>query len=180
VAETHWLLDQSAKQCDGVSVVEWYGEWSVVNADERLPEKRYRLYTRFNDKLVCVPDAAFLVEKSGHRKVFYLEQDRDTTKNADRVAAQKHAGYAKLAELKGHLRHFPAATLGDFTVLMIAPTVRRRDALRKAFAEKMGAALWKFASQTDLSAVNFLTGNVWQSCEGEVTPLLRTAGGSAS
>ena len=68
---------------------------------------KYRLYTllRESPKLVCVPDAAFLLDAHGHRKVFYLEQDRDTTKSAERVAAQKCGGYAGLEEVNGHRQH---------------------------------------------------------------------------
>jgi hypothetical protein len=32
---------------------------------------------------VCIPDAAFLLDKDGFRKAFYVELDRDTTMNAD-------------------------------------------------------------------------------------------------
>jgi hypothetical protein len=176
VAETHLMLDEAASRTAGVKVEEWYGEWSVVNADERLPEKRFRLYTRLSEKLVCVPDAAFLLEKSGHRKVFYLEQDRDTTKNAERVAAQKHAGYEMLADRQGHGLHFPTTTVAKFNVLMIAPTVRRREALRNAFDSKPGARLWKFAAIPDLNADSFLTAPVWHSCDGTCGPLIRREG----
>lgn len=176
VAETHIMLDQSAAQDGTVRVAEWFGEWSVVNADERIPEKRFRLYTRLNAQLVCVPDAAFLLEKAGHRKAFYLEQDRDTTKNAERVSAQKHAGYAVLADRQGHLRHFPSATAPSFSVLMIAPSIKRRDALRKALTAKAGAQLWKFAALPELNPESFLHGDVWHGCNGSCGPLIRQEG----
>jgi hypothetical protein len=177
VAETHILFDHALLKTPGVAVREWYGEWSVVNPEEKLPERKYRLYTKLNDKLVCVPDAAFLLEKAGHRKAFYLEQDRDTTRNAERVVAQKHAGYAMLAEVAGHLRHFPTATVPGLTVLMIAPTERRRDALRKAFAAKPGAHLWRFAAQVDLKPESLLSSPVWHSCSGPPVALLKREGG---
>jgi hypothetical protein len=179
VAETHILLDQSVNEAPGTTVAEWFGEWSVVNADEKQPERRFRLYTRLSDKLVCVPDAAFLLEKGGHRKAFYLEQDRDTTKNAERLAAQKFNGYAELAKQIGHLRHFPNATVPDFAVLLIAPTTRRRDALQRALATKPGANLWKFASLTDLNPSSFLNGSVWHSTVGESGPLLKSERGAS-
>lgn len=172
VAETHMMLDRAASQCDGVSVAEWFGEESIVNPDGRRPEDRYRLYTRLSDELVCVPDAAFLLEKGAHQKAFYLEQDRDTTKNAARVAAQKHAGYFGLAGQQGHRRHFPTVTASDFNVLMVAPTERRRDALRAAFAAKPGAKMWRFASLTELRADSFLDKAVWHHCDGSVRAIL--------
>jgi hypothetical protein len=175
VAETHVLLDQSVAKLDGVSVALWYGEWDVVNPQEREPHRRYRLYTllRESPKLVCVPDAAFLLDAKGHRKVFYLEQDRDTTKSAERVAAQKCAGYAALEEVAGHRRHFPDATVEKFSVLMVAPTPKRREALRKAISQKPGGRLWKFASLSEWTVENLLTGDVWQSGTGECGPLLK-------
>jgi hypothetical protein len=171
-----WLVGRSPFN-DGVTVDEWLSEWSVANPDEKEPEKRYRLYTKLGPKLVCVPDAAFLLQKDGFRKAFYLEQDRDTTKNAERVAAQKCHGYAGLVERRVHLeRHFPTANVERFTVLFVVPTVRRRDALRKAFAGKPAAWLYKFAAQTELFPETFLTGAIWHPCDGEPTPLIQDGG----
>lgn len=179
VAETHLLINRATERLQNLSVVDWYNESSVVNPDERLPEKRFRLYTRLTDRIVCVPDAAFLLEKSGHRKVFYLEQDRDTTKNAERVAAQKHSGYALLAERAGQRIHFPTVTVPGFTVLMVAPTTRRRDGLRTAFGKYDGASLWKFASQTDFTPESILLAPVWHACDGTISALIKSDGGAA-
>jgi hypothetical protein len=175
VAETHVLIDRAAERLDGVLVATWYGEWDVLDPRGQEPQHRYRLYTllRQTPKLVCVPDAAFLLDTLGHKKVFYLEQDRDTTKSADRVAAQKCGGYAGLAEVSGHRRHFPDMTVEAFTVLMVAPTTRRRDALRKAIGQKPGSRLWKFASLTDLTTDTLLTGDVWYPATGDAGPLIR-------
>lgn len=175
VAESHILLDQAVAKIENVAVSQWFGEWDIVNPEEREPQKRFCLYTllRESPKLVCVPDAAFLVDTKGNRKVFYLEQDRDTTKSAERVASHKCGGYAELANQGGHRRHFPAVNMENFSVLMIAPSERRRDALRKAVMQRSGAKLWKFASLTDLTAETMLVGNVWHSCDGSTGPLLK-------
>ncbi len=179
VAATHILLDQAAARLDGVRVDDWLSEWSIANPDEKEPEKRYKLYTRLGPKLVCAPDAGFLLEKGGFRKAFYLEQDRDTTKNAERVAAQKCHGYASLYERRMHIaRHFPTANVEKFSVLVIAPTVNRRESLRRAFSVKPAAWLYKVAAQTELSAETFLTGAIWHPCEGEAAPLLKEGGGA--
>lgn len=178
VASTHILLDQAVARLEGVSVVDWMSEWSVANPDEKEPENRYRLYTRLGPKLVCAPDAAFLLGKEGFRKAFYLEQDRDTTKSADRVAAQKCHGYAGLFERRMHIaRHFPIANVEKFTVLVIAPTVKRRDALMRAFASKPAAWFYKFAVQADLTPETFLTQPVWYPCQGEPAALVKQGGG---
>src|SRR5439155_25015060 len=93
------------------------------------------------------PDAAFLLSVVGQSKVFYLDQDRATS-GVHQIASSKTAGYSVMAERKLHHRHF-SATLDDFTVLMIAPSERRRDAPRKALAGKAGAHLWRFTTTRD-------------------------------
>ena len=120
-AETHITLDQAVMKFDDVKVVHWISEWTIANPDETEPEKRFSLYTRLGPKLVCAPDAGFLLEKHGFKMVHYLELDRDTTQPADRVAAQKCHGYAGLYEKRLHTgRHFPAANVEPFTVLFVA------------------------------------------------------------
>ena len=181
VAETHIVLDQAVKHLGTVTVEDWLSEWSIANRDEERPELRYRLFTLLSHpgepRLVCAPDAAFLMQKGGHRKVFYLEQDRDTTREAKRVAASKSAGYAALAAKQLHRRHFPATTLDRFTVLMIAPTPKRRDALRQAMSTQPAASVWKFAAWSDLTKENLLTGSVFYPCVGEPASLIVPAEG---
>jgi Replication-relaxation len=175
VAQFHILVDQAAALAPMVSIEDWYGEWSIANPNEELPEKRYRLYTLVNadkPRVVCVPDAAFLVGKAGFRKVMYVEMDRDTTREASRVIAQKAPGYAGLAKMAGHLRHFPTANVEKFSVLMITPTDRRRDSLLKAVQEKEGAALWFFASLSDLTPETLLFAPVFRNHQGESKSLV--------
>ena len=76
-------------------------------------------------------DGRFLISKEGFRKAFYLELDRDTTREASRVAAQKTPGYAMLAEVNGHLRHFPTAN--------VAYPLRTRTSERNPFSFGMVA-----------------------------------------
>jgi hypothetical protein len=180
VAGTHIMLDRAAERVAGLRITDWIGERAIANPDEKDPDKLYRLYTIISDapRIVCVPDAAFLMEKDGFRKVFYLEQDRDTTKNAERIAAQKCQGYAGLMEKKLHLtRHFPQANVDKFTVLMIAPTERRRDNLRKAITPKPGGNLWRFTSLTELTPETFLTAPVWHSGKDAPSSLIQQKGG---
>ena len=174
VAQTHITLDRAVARLAGVSVLDWISEWSIANPEEKEPEKRYRLYTKLGQKLVCAPDAAFLLQKDDFRKVFYLEQDRDTTRSADRVAAQKCHGYAGLFEKRMHsARHFLLANVDKFTVLVVAPSVNRRDALAKAFSTKPAAWLYKFCSLTELSPETFLTEPIWHPCSGDAAALVK-------
>lgn len=181
VSETHITLDQAIAMQQAVRLEEWFNEWDTLNPQECLPERRFRLYTllRENPRLVCVPDAGFLLSIGPHRKVFYLEQDRATS-GVRQVAASKTPGYAELLNRGGHLRHFPQATIPSFGVLAIVPTSPRREALRKAMAGKPGAELWRFAAQGDLTAQSFLHAPVFYPCHGDPAPLVKTSASSAS
>ena len=60
------------------------------------------------------------------------------------------------------LQHFPADGINGFCVLLIVPTDRRRDCIRRAFQKKDAAGfrtdLWRFAAMTDLTAETILRG----------------------
>src|SRR5207244_3091882 len=60
IADAHIVMDQAVTKTPSVAIDQWISEWDILNADEKEPEKRYRLYTRLGQKLVCRPDAAFL------------------------------------------------------------------------------------------------------------------------
>ena len=177
VSETHIAFDQALELQTEATLVDWFNEYDVVNPGESTPELRFRLYTvlRAMPRLVCAPDAAFLLNARGHSKVFYLEQDRATS-GVQQIAATKSQGYAVLAEVFGHRRHFPQATVDKFTVLMVAPNARRRDALRKAIREKPGANLWRFAAADEMQPARLLYEPIWYPCDGEPAPLRRAAG----
>jgi protein involved in plasmid replication-relaxation len=179
VSETHITFDKAIRSQDldsasNVQIAEWFNEYDIVNPAETLPEKRFRLYSllRTSPRLICAPDAAFLLATRGHSKVFYLEQDRATT-GVHQIAASKAQGYAVLSEVNGHRRHFPESTVESFTVLMVAPNARRRDALRKVIGEKRGASLWRFASQEDVKPEKLLFQPIWYPCDGEPESLIK-------
>lgn len=179
VSETHMALDKAIARQTQVQLCSWFNEWDVVNADESAPDRRFRLYTllRESPRLICAPDSAFMLAVGQHRKVFYLEQDRNTS-GVRQVAASKTPGYTMLAERQLHRRHFPDTTFDGFSVLAIVPTPQRRDALRKALRDKSGAALWKLAAATDLSPETFLFAPVFYPIDGEPTPLVRAESAS--
>ena len=162
VAETHMTLDRALEaQCE-VKIDGWINEYDELNSTESMPEKRYQLYTliRETPRLVCAPDASFMLSMNGHSKVFYLEQDRATS-GTRQIAFSKTPDYAALAENALHRRHFPNATIDSFTVLMVTPGSSRRDSLRKAIRGKPGAELWKFATVDDLTDDAILYHKIW-------------------
>ena len=174
VSDTHITFDEAIKRQSLVTMDGWINEWDIVNKDESAPEKRFRLYTllRENPRLVCAPDSAFLLSVKGRSKIFYLEQDRATS-GVTQIAASKTPGYAALAQSNLHRRHFAAST-ENFSVLMVAPTERRRDALRKAIEDRPSAALWRFATATDLMPDKVFFEPVWFSChKAEPDPLVK-------
>lgn len=174
VADTHITLDAAISRQETVKLEGWINEYDIVNKEEHSPEKKYRLYTliRESPRLICAPDSAFLLSAHGHSKVFYLEQDRATS-GVLQIASGKTSGYAAMLEHNLQRRHFNASVPG-FTVLMIAPSERRRDALRKAIKEKPGSALWKFATVPDVTPEKILHSPIWYSCgKDEPDPLVK-------
>jgi hypothetical protein len=162
VAETHIVMDQAIARQSLVSMDGWINEYDEVDGCAAAPEKKFRLYTviRETPRLVCAPDAGFLLSTKGHSKVFYLEQDRATS-GTKQVAASKSPGYAGMAEQLLHRNHFPQATVESFTVLLVAPSSSRRDSLRKAMRDKAGAHLWRFATIQDMTLDTVLHNRIW-------------------
>jgi hypothetical protein len=169
VSDTHICFDAAIAHQNEAKIDGWLNEWDVANKDEKDPENHYRLYTavQTTPRVVCVPDAAFLLSMLGHKKIHYIEQDRATS-GVEQVANQKYQGYAMMAEKKMHTRHFPEVTISTFSVLMIAPTPARRDLLRKAFRQKTGSSLWRFASVTDLVHTKILYEPIWYACDDAI------------
>lgn len=168
LSETHILFDKAIARQSLVTMNGWINEYDIVNKDQRSPEKRYCLYTliRENPRLVCAPDAAFLLSAGSHSRVYYVEQDRATS-GVQQLANGKTKGYAAMFENGLHKRHFGEATLDAFRVLLITTSTKRRDNLRAAIKSKPGAHLWWFASADDLSPETILTDSVWSVCEDD-------------
>jgi len=174
VSEAHMTLEAAIVAQDTVTLEAWYNEAEVINTHEPDPGKHFSLFTEFRScpRLVCSPDAAFMLGYEGHRSVFYVELDRgtgDRGTGARQLAAQKSPGYAELARRQLHRKHFPAVTDAGFTVLLIARHPQRRDSLRWAFRRKHPGAhrtdLWRFASQTDLNTETFFHGDIFYHCD---------------
>jgi hypothetical protein len=155
----------------------WHNEGDVIATDESGRPQQIRLFTVFESKprKVCAPDAAFLLRANGREAAFYLELERgngDRGTGATQLAARKCPGYAALAEAGLHRRHFPGWAPDRFVVLLVGPTPKRRDALRRAFGKRDAADhtdLWRFVARSDLNVENLLSGSVFCTC-GEEPP----------
>lgn len=179
ISKTHIAFDTAVEKQEDSKIEGWINEYDVVNKDESDPARRYRLYSllRESPRLICAPDAAILLSIRGHKKVFYLEQDRNTI-GARQVADGKTKGYAELSERHGHFRHFPDATIDSFTVMMVTTHPKRRDILREAIKGKPGASLWRFATVQDMKPATLLNAPIWYPCEGNPSALIRGKEGS--
>lgn len=190
IADFRILLDRAVALQSDVCVENCLTEWAVANYEEKAPEKRYSLFTllRESPRLVCAPDASFLVRYRGFLKGVYVEIDRMTS-GINQIANSKTPGFAGLAEANGHVRHFPgvaprtpaapdAAGRRDkkrmpFTVLHVSPTPARRDQVRKAVSGKPWSELWKFAAWNELTPATLLYESVLRDVDGEAIPLVR-------
>jgi hypothetical protein len=174
LGETHLVFDTAIAAQTDVQLEGWINEYDVVNKDETAPERRFRLYSLLRDtpRLVCNPDAAFLLSLGQYKKVFYIEQDRATS-GANQVADSKHKGYVALNAAEMHRKHFPATNVKTFTVLVVAPHPKRRDALRSAFKDKPGADLWRFTTVDDLQPDRVLHEPIFYPCVGEPGSLIK-------
>jgi len=179
VSETHRLFDRALKAHSEVRVPKWVNEDESVNPEEPDRAKRLQLGTKFDSgsKVICLPDAGFLLEYRDHRVVVYLEQDRDTFFH-DRVAARKSPGYRQLSTVRGHRKHFPETTLDFFFVLFVAPTRKRADQLRRAFAKKNHdqkvSKVYRFAAFEELNEENLFFDAMLSCCHhGERVPLIK-------
>lgn len=176
VAQFHIVLDRAFALQREACIGGWLGEWDVANPDEKEPERRYRLFTLLREepkRLVCNPDAAFLLNAGGFSMVQYLEYDRATSATGQ-IAASKSPGYAELLKRSGHDRHFDN-NVDEFRVLSVSPTPGRRDLLRKAFVGKDGAKLWRFAAWSEFTPETALFGAIFYPAEGDAGPLLKRA-----
>lgn len=180
VAQTHRLFDESIERSsEPITVPRWHNEDEIINPE--VPERKDRRYLRTDfctsPKVVCLPDAAFLLEYKGHRIAVYLEQDRDTFFH-DRVAARKSRGYEQLLASQRHKEHFPETTFDFFYVLFVAPTQKRADQLRRAFRKKNKdldvAKTYRFASFDEINPANLLLEPVMTCCHhDDRVPLIK-------
>jgi hypothetical protein len=173
VVEFHIMFDAAITAQTDVVLEAWHNEGDVINADELDQAKHFRLHTKLSHtpRISCSPDAAFLLNHEGRRAAFYLELERGDGNGGTgsrQLAERKCPGYTGLAWREIYRDHFPAAGINGFHVLLVAPHGRRRDAIRRAFAQKDATVfrtdLWRFAAHTDITPDTVLTKEIWYPC----------------
>ena len=122
-------------------------------------------------RLVCLPDAGFLLRVGSYAKAYYLELDRGSS-SLQQISNSKSPGYAELLKQHGHKKHFDT-NLDTFSVLSISLSHGRRDLLRAAMKNKEGAHLWKFCAWEDFVPERVLIEPVFYPCEGEPSSLVK-------
>ena len=172
-SDWHIALDQAiAAQAEGKQDVQceaYINEWDLLDANEKEPEKRFRLFKLLRQipRLVCSPDGGMLMSYRGHFKMYFLELDRNTT-GINQLAASKTPGYAMMAEKQVHHQYFPNLEVWkEFSVILVAPSASRRDALRRAIGKKDGAKYWRFICWDDVTPKKLLFESVLWTCDGE-------------
>lgn len=172
MAEVHIMLDQAIAGQDEVTVARWINEFDVINDNELDSRKHFRLFAIVQDKprVTCSPDAAFMLNRDGQQLVFYVELERGGT-GAAQLVARKAGGYRQLAEQQLFEKHFPETTVDDFHVLLLAPTPKRRDTIRRAFREadpvEYRTDLWRFVSITEITPETFLHADIFYTCDDQ-------------
>lgn len=144
-------------------------EHEVVNPDAQDPSKRYKLYTRIDDKVVCVPDSMMEIEIGTERRLLYTEYETGSD-TPGRVSSKKHKGFAGLAEKKLWKRHGPEAS--GFSVLCFCPYRSWRDHLRHDMKDKPGQQYWLFCDVSELKPETFLHAPIWYTAEAGPIPLI--------
>lgn len=172
VNETRLSIEEAVSANPDVELLAWYSEWQTIFDDSGREQFYLHTVLRRTPPLSCSPDAAFLLEVQGFRKVFYLEQDRNTS-GVRSIAASKTPGYTELHNCQQHKRHFPESNVDTFTVLMVTTHETRRNRLAEAIDEKPGAALWRFVVHDDITPDNFPHEPVFLNCKGERKSLVK-------
>ncbi len=176
VSETQRLMHAAVEATsEKIRIDKWVNEDEALNLDEADKPRRF-LRTKFGN-VVCIPDAAYVLEFKEQKAIFYLEQDRDTFFH-DRVAARKSPGYQQLWEQQGHRQHFPETNVGHFYILFVAPSAKRRDQLCRAFAKKNDGhevqKAFRFVSFDEATPDNVLFESIFACCHHtEMVPMVK-------
>lgn len=178
--ETRIIIERAIAQQNEVRLDGWINEWETINKDA-APTEQFTLQTQLSvtPPLSCSPDAAMLLSLNGHSKVYYIERDRGTS-SPHQVAARKTRGYAALAMVKGHLRHFPNATVPSFGIMFVTPTSYRCQQLAKELRHRDGKEFWLMVDEHELTSESFLSQPIFLSWDGKRDALVAPASSAAS
>lgn len=182
VADFHIMFDTAVAAQSEIVLEAWYNEADVVNASEPDATKHFRLRTKFDNKITCLPDAAFLLNHEGRRAAYYVELERgdgNRGTGSRQLVERKAPGYMELARQQIYLKHFPDSD--GFRVLLVVPNERRRDAVRRAFQKKDAAEirtdLWRFVAHTDIKLDTLFNKEICYRCDEQPPELLVGTGG---
>lgn len=175
INQTRLLLERAIAAQSYVKLAGWFTEWETVNKDAAATEQ-FVLHTQLseNPPLSCSPDAAFLLTVNGVSKVFYLEQDLGTS-SPTQIAARKTNGYAALLDRELHRKHFPATTLGRFSILLVTNSAHRCRAIGEALRKRPHLEAWLLINQKELTAESFLHSPIVYDTQAVTGPLVKPA-----
>lgn len=174
VSWLHSVVDRACEQAKNVELVQWINEWAPTLDADGNPTG-FVLHTQFREQppLSCSPDAAFLLDVGGHRRVFFVECCRGTS-GPQRISASKAPGYDELLMTQMHRQHFPSTTFDDFGVLLVTISPNYRDRVRREVAKRTDQhpELWLFADRHDVTPESVLFQDVFVDHKGTTGPLV--------
>jgi hypothetical protein len=162
----HILLDAAIAAQDRVKLSDLTFEHEVIDPSASDPAKKFKLYTQVSNepKIPCVPDTGFVTTVSGRKRAFFTELETGSDSPA-RAVSFKHKGYALLHETRKFLDIFPDVT--DFRVLCFCPYTSWRKTMQEQMKGKPGEALWLFLTTSEITAANFLHGDLAYKVESD-------------
>lgn len=174
ISWTHSIFHRACENHPAVKLVQWINEWQpTLDADGN--SNGFVLHTQFREKppLSCSPDAAFLLDIAGHRRVFYVEVDRGTS-GARRIAASKMPGYDELRLTRTHRQHFPTTTYDDFSVVLVTVDSNHRDRIQREVAKKtdLHPQNWLFAAREEFTPEAAFFDNIYTDWQANAGPLV--------
>lgn len=175
VSEFHLALRDATDAHPDVSLVRWVNENEPINLSAPEDQQR-RLFSELlvRPRLVCNPDAGFVLQKGEHKVVYYLERERGGT-GAKQLYDRKTRGFDVLKQKKHHCDHFPEAThKEDFIVVCVAQSQSHLRRLVNVFRGREAAALWRFANAKKIDALSILTEPLWHHADRDSpAPLIK-------
>lgn len=170
----HTMIFRACEQSSTVELAQWINEWSPTLDVDGNPTG-YVLHSQFHEQppLSCSPDAAFMLNIGGHKRVFYVECCRGTS-GPTRIASSKTPGYQELFLTQGHRRHFPATTFNDFSILLVTINTNYRDRVQKEVSKRtdQNPELWLFADRNGVTPDSVLFEDVFVDHKGTLGPLV--------
>lgn len=164
LAEISLAFEDAIRTQHDVGLRAWFNEEEIVNWSEADSNKHRKLFTvvKNRPRIVCAPDAGFLIEYEGKTRICYVELERGTS-GARHVAKKKANGFDLLQKRQLHKQHFPEVDDDCFDVLCVAQNRVHRDQLKNAFKDSPGKQLWLFVDKNQLTPDAFFFKPIWHN-----------------